>query len=101
MDWDSKVETFIELKELAGNPHYQKQRQDSLRNLTYDMIDKPIINLINGEIACFNRKSSQFNCHPWIGVPISWTWRINQEKFEPFNRSGLLHLPIKIPWIPH
>ncbi|MGB2908327.1 MAG: hypothetical protein WBB73_14585 [Candidatus Aminicenantaceae bacterium] len=42
------METFTELKELAENPHYQEQRQEHLCDLTDDMIDVPIIDLING-----------------------------------------------------
>jgi hypothetical protein len=41
------VETFTELKELAENPHYQDQRQRSLAGLSDEMIDAPIIDLIN------------------------------------------------------
>jgi len=44
----AKLQTFTELKELAENPHYQVQRQKSLGDLTDDMIDVPIIDLING-----------------------------------------------------
>ena len=42
------METFIELKEFAKNPHYQEQKQKTLSDLTDDMIDMPIIDLING-----------------------------------------------------
>jgi hypothetical protein len=42
------LETFTELKELAENPHYQVQKQKILCDLTDDMIDMPIIGLING-----------------------------------------------------
>ena len=42
------METFTELKEFAENPHYQLQKQKNLSNLTNDMIDMPIIDLING-----------------------------------------------------
>lgn len=42
------METFTELKEFAENPHYQMQKQKSLSVLTDDMIDMPIIDLING-----------------------------------------------------
>jgi len=42
------LETFTELKDLTENPHYEVQRQKSLCNLTDDMIDMPIIDLING-----------------------------------------------------
>jgi len=44
----AKLETFAELKKLAENPHYQVQKQKSLSDLTDDMIDMPIIDLING-----------------------------------------------------
>ena len=42
------METYTELKELAANPHYQAQRQKSLCDLTDDMIDLPIVEIING-----------------------------------------------------
>ena len=42
------METFTELKKFAENPHYQLQKQKILSDLTNDMIDMPIIDLING-----------------------------------------------------
>ncbi len=42
------METFTEPKELVKNQHYQNQRQRSLAVLNDDMIDAPIIDLING-----------------------------------------------------
>ena len=42
------METFTKLKELAENPHYEAQKQRTLRGLTDNMIDMPIIDLING-----------------------------------------------------
>lgn len=42
------METFTELKELAENPHYQMQRQKLLCDFTDEMIDMPIVDLING-----------------------------------------------------
>ncbi|MBT4088965.1 MAG: hypothetical protein HN580_21345 [Deltaproteobacteria bacterium] len=45
------METFTEPKEMVENPYYQEQRQKSLRSLTDDMIDAPIIKIIHG----FNR----------------------------------------------
>jgi hypothetical protein len=42
------LETFTELKELVENPHYQVQKQKVLIDLTYDIIDTPIVALING-----------------------------------------------------
>lgn len=44
----AKLETFTELKELVENPHYQAQKQKILCDLTDDMIDMPIIDLIKG-----------------------------------------------------
>lgn len=42
------METFTELKNLAENPHYQVQKRKILDDLDDDMIDMPIIDLING-----------------------------------------------------
>ncbi len=42
------METYTELKNFVENLHYQMQRQKALGNLTEDMIDVPIIGLING-----------------------------------------------------
>lgn len=41
------METFIALKELEENPCYQVQRQKALSGLTDDMIDVPLIDLVN------------------------------------------------------
>lgn len=41
------METFTELRKIAENPHYHAQRRESLGNLTDDMIDLPLIDLIN------------------------------------------------------
>jgi len=41
------LETFIEPKELVENPYYKDQKQKSLAGLNNDMIDVPIIKLIN------------------------------------------------------
>jgi hypothetical protein len=43
----AKMETFTELRDFVANPHYQEHRQKSLAGLTGDMIDAPIIELIN------------------------------------------------------
>ncbi len=44
----SKVETYAKVKSLIENPNYQSQRQKYLQNLTDDMIDAPIIEIIKG-----------------------------------------------------
>jgi hypothetical protein len=59
----AKLETFTELKELAENPHYQVQKQKILCELTDDMIDVPIVNLING----FNKLSYCFTLQSCYG----------------------------------
>jgi len=41
------LETFTEAKELVENPAYREQRQKSLSGLSDDMIDAPLIELIN------------------------------------------------------
>jgi hypothetical protein len=41
------LETFIEPKELIENPSFQEQRQKCLAGLSDDMIDGPIVDLIN------------------------------------------------------
>lgn len=41
------METFTEPKEFVKNPHYQAQRRKTLCDLTDDMIDMPIIDIIN------------------------------------------------------
>ena len=42
------METFTEPKKLVETPYFKDQRQKSLSGLTDDMIDAPIIDLING-----------------------------------------------------
>jgi len=40
------VETFTEPKELVENPDYVEQRRSTLSDLTDDMIDRPIVELV-------------------------------------------------------
>jgi hypothetical protein len=42
------LETFTDLKELTDNPDYEKQKYKALLGLTDDMIDPPIVSIING-----------------------------------------------------
>ena len=56
------METYTELKELVENLHYQEQKQKSLCDLTNDMIDTPIVEIIKG----FNKLPYCFtlqSCH--------------------------------------
>lgn len=41
------MKTFTQLKELARNPHFAVQKENCTRNLTNEMIDDPIIDLVN------------------------------------------------------
>jgi len=72
------LETFTEPKELKEYSRYQEQRQKILADLTDDMIDAPIIDLINGFNKlpyCFtlqscyghfiyNSQKDSYNCEP-------------------------------------
>ena len=42
------METFTDLRDLAENPQYHSQKQKALCDLNDDMIDMPIVDLING-----------------------------------------------------
>ena len=42
------METFTDLKKFRDNPHYHAQRQKCLGSLTDDMIDLPIVGVVNG-----------------------------------------------------
>lgn len=42
------METYTKPKNLVENPHYQYQRQQTLAGISAEMIDAPIIDLING-----------------------------------------------------
>ena len=78
------METFTEIKEFVENPGYPDQRQRALAGLSDDMIDDPIIDLINGfnrlpycfTIQCcyghfrYNPQQDRYNCDP---LPISDT----------------------------
>jgi len=73
------LETFTEPKELTENPHYQEQRQKSLAGLSDDMIDAPIIDLING----FNKLPYCFTVQSCYGHFIH-----NNQK-DPYNLESL------------
>ncbi|MBW2061052.1 MAG: hypothetical protein JRI95_05735 [Deltaproteobacteria bacterium] len=42
------METFIKLKDFENNPHFHKQRRQSLNRLNINTIDAPIIAIIDG-----------------------------------------------------
>jgi len=76
------LETYTELKELVENPHYQEQRRKSLCNLTNEMIDVPIIGIVNG----FNKLSYCFTLQSCYGHFV-YNGQKDSHNFE--------HLPVK------
>ena len=73
------METFTEPKELVKNPHYQDQRKYILAGLSDEMIDAPIIDLING----FNKMSYCFSMQSCYGHFV-----YNDQK-DPYNFEPL------------
>ena len=73
------METFTEPKELVENPHYQEQRRESLAGLSDDMIDAPIVDIING----FNKLRYCFTMQSCYGHFV-----YNNQK-DPYNLEPL------------
>lgn len=80
------METFTELKELAPNPHYHAQRQRALRDLTDDMIDEPIIDLING----LNRLPYCFTLQSCYGHFV-YNGQHDPHNLDPLPATGTLN----------
>ena len=72
------METYTELKEFVENPHYQMQRQKSLCNLTDNMIDIPIIEIIKG----FNKLPYCFTMQSCYGHFV-YKGQKDPHNFEP------------------
>ncbi|MDD4356638.1 MAG: hypothetical protein PHN98_05240 [Smithellaceae bacterium] len=79
------METFTELKELSKNPHYQLQRQKTLCDLTDDMIDMPIVDLING----FNELPCCFTLQSCYGHFV-YNDQTDTHNVEPLPRIGAI-----------
>ena len=89
------METFTELKELAENPHYQVQRQKSLGDLTDDMVDVPIIDLIN----IFNKLPYCFTLQSCYGHFVI-TDQKDSHYFEPLPiKSTIAKVEYRIAYI--
>ena len=73
------METFAEPKKLVENPRYQEQRRESLAGLSDDMIDAPIVDIING----FNKLPYCFTMQSCYGHFI-----YNNQK-DPYNLEPL------------
>jgi hypothetical protein len=79
------LETFTELKDLSENPHYQAQKQKILCNLTDDMIDMPIIDLIKG----FNKLPYCFTLQSCYGHFV-YNSQKNTHNLEPLPVKGAI-----------
>ena len=73
------METYTEPKEFVENPHYQVQRQQSLCDLTDNIIDIPIVEIING----FNKLPYCFTLQSCFGHFV-----YNRQK-DPYNLESL------------
>ena len=79
------METFTELKEFAENPHYQVQKQKSLYDLNDDMIDIPIIDLVNG----YNKLSYCFTLQSCYGHFV-YNGQKDFHNLEPLPVTGAI-----------
>ncbi|MFC1494350.1 hypothetical protein ACFL6W_03625 [Thermodesulfobacteriota bacterium] len=79
------METFTELKELADNPDYKEQRLKILRSLDDDMIDLPIIDLING----FNKLPYCFTLQSCYGHFV-YIGQKDTNNLEPLPEKGAI-----------
>jgi len=77
------LETFTEVKEFVENPGYQEQKQKTLCDLTDDMIDMPIIYLING----FNKLPYCFTLQSCYGHFL-YEGQKNSNNLEPLPVTG-------------
>ncbi len=89
------METFTELKDLAENPYYQVNRLKSLCNLTDDMIDEPIIGIVNG----FNRLSYCFTLQSCYGHFV-YNGQKDSRNFEPLHvKNTIADVEYRIAYI--
>jgi hypothetical protein len=78
------VETFTELKEFAENPHYPSQKRRILSDLTEDMIDMPIVDLVNG----YNQLPHCFTLQSCYGHFV-YKGQNDLHNFEPLPAEGI------------
>ena len=72
------METFINPKELVENPGYQSQRDNVLRKLSPRMVEKPLLDLVNG----FNSLSQCFTLQCCFGHFL-YKGQKNPKNIEP------------------
>ncbi|MCF8070143.1 MAG: hypothetical protein K9L30_16290 [Desulfobacterales bacterium] len=89
------METYTELKELVDNPNYQDQRRKTLSGLTDDMIDEPILEIING----FNKLTYCFTLQCCYGHFV-YEGQKNPQNVEPLPiRDGMAKVEYRIAYI--
>ena len=84
--------SITELKELAENPYYQVQRQKSLCGLTYDMIDLPIIEVINdfNKLPCCFTLQSCYGHFVYNGKKdLSYALQVEPDRFKRKDKAIL------------
>jgi hypothetical protein len=79
------LETFTELKDLAENPHYLVQKQKILYDLNDDMIDMPIVGLING----FNKLPYCFTLQSCYGHFV-YNGQKNTHNLDPLPEKEII-----------
>jgi len=72
------LETFTEPKALVDNPNYRDQRQKSLASLSDDMIDEPMIEVVNA----FNRLPHCFTLQSCYGHFV-YSGQSDPQNLEP------------------
>ncbi len=89
------METFTEPKEIAENPNYQRQRQKNLRNLTDDMIEVPIIEIVKG----FNKLPHCFTLQCCYGHFV-YNGQNNPHNLEPLLiKTSIAKVEYRIAYI--
>lgn len=79
------LETLTKPKTLVENPHYDDQRRESMSGLHDDMIDKPILGLINA----FNKLPYCFTLQCCYGHFI-YSGRDDPHNLEPLPLTGTI-----------
>ncbi|MEN8231039.1 MAG: hypothetical protein ABFS38_22985 [Bacteroidota bacterium] len=89
------METFAEPKELVENSHYRKERIQSLGDLTDNMIDAPIVDLINA----INRIPSCFTLQCCYGHFL-YNGQNDQNNLDPLpNTNTISRVEYRIAYI--
>lgn len=79
------METFTKLKAMVKNPQFESQRQLALSDLSDDMIDRPIIDIVNG----FNQLPYCFTLQSCFGHFVHKGQK-NAHNLEPLPAEGVI-----------